>query len=99
MSEEKVTYEFATVVFVRILGKNRGSGYVRDDEGLVGKFFDWLKESKVDPAFMTTTGGGQWHGAFFPEDMPKVHAWLAEQGTEASKEFRGWLFNAGEDGH
>lgn len=88
MSKKQVRFTAQTVVWVDIRGTYVGPGKTRADEkNIVGRFMRWLCEQKFFPARMQMSGGGQWLGAFWPEDMPVVKAWLIENGTEEIEKF------------
>ena len=80
--KSQVTFTCKPVVWFDIRGKNMGPGRIhRDDENVVGKFMKWLCDQDFFPARMQLTGGGQWLGAFWPEDVETVIKCLAEHDT------------------
>jgi hypothetical protein len=49
---------------------------------IIVRFLSWLCNAPIYPAKSTTSGMGHWHGAFYPEDAPRVDEWLKENGIK-----------------
>lgn len=82
--EEETTrmhFEATPVVWVSIASPDRKQYKSRQDHSDKARTFsEWLWKEKVCPFKTSSTGGGQWHGAFYPEDWPRVEKWLLANG-------------------
>ncbi len=86
MSKKQVTFTSQPMVWFDIRGAvdNRPSEYPRvrlDDKNVIQNFMKWLCDQTFFPARMQMTGGGQWLGAFWPEDAETVKKYLEEHGA------------------
>ena len=74
-------FDAQNVVWVRIANPERDPWKISEvDHKTITRFMDWLWKQQIFPAFTTSTGAGQWHGAFFLDDWEVVWAWLRENG-------------------
>lgn len=74
------------LVWVTLVGRDRTFPQLQKKHiDFVCEFQEWLYKQDFYPFKTSTTGGGQWHGAFYAEDWPKVKVWLKEHGAVAER--------------
>lgn len=75
--------ESTTLVLIEIVGEARPFPRSRDDKGLVARLLTAQCDGVLPLAARgLSSGAGRYSALFWPNDAPKVRAWLTKQGIE-----------------